>query len=385
MKKSLIILIEIILLIACIHAKAPDMEIFAPTEYMYMSQLDNKETENFIKDNESIFEMCQEISYHHLEERHCPEQNVCFEETKIYKETVNGDTFYWILVPGNRMDDTKEMMRNVSWVSEKHYFLGLVRVENGENKLLMFHPTFHIDRDERSEYYFVTTYQIIKGKDKNKGIIFYENKLPFYRKDAKFDKYKTIKNQPVGVIKRAGYYLFENEPQEQEYLDDRPGFVLKNWPRIMINASNFLWDLKNPLKYGLQNAFDGNPATSYVENTEDDLMMIEFLTDLYGEMRIINGYAANERLYKNNNSIKTVGMYDYKPIVVNGEDFVIPEKFQTIKCKNNVLNYQSYKLTTQSVIFKVEEIYKGKKYNDTCLAELNFYGNGSWLFNDVDE
>ena len=68
-----------------IFSKAPDMEIFVPTEYMYMSQLDKKETENFIKDNESIFEMCQEISYHHLEERHCPEQNVCFEETKIYK------------------------------------------------------------------------------------------------------------------------------------------------------------------------------------------------------------------------------------------------------------------------------------------------------------
>ena len=388
MKKSLIILIEIILLIACIHAKAPDMEIFVPTEYMYMTQLDKKETENFIKDNESIFEMCQEINLDHLQGLGSPEQTLCLEETKVYKETVNGDTFYWILVPGNRMDDTKEMMRNVSWVSEKHYFLGLVRVENGENKLLMFYPTLNIYGYGYYDYYYVRTYQIIKGKDKNKGIILYENKLPFYRKDAKFDKYQERKNQPVGVIERAGYYLFENEPQDQEYFDDRPGFVLKNWPRIMINASDFLWDLKDPMKYGLQNAFDANPATSYVENTEDDLMMIKVYYGPLTKYSIINGYAKDKNLYMSNNRIIEIA-----DEWIEDSDFPqeeLTDKNEKFKLKDNSLNYQIINLKDAEVkftngYFYVSKIQKGKKYNDTCLAELNFYGNGFWLFNDIDE
>ena len=107
------------------------------------------------KDNESIFEMCQEINLDHLQGLGSSEQTLCLDETKIYKETVNGDTFYWILVPGNRMEFIKEMMRNVSWVSEKHYFLGLVRVEKGQNRLLMFYPTLNIYGYGYYDYYYV--------------------------------------------------------------------------------------------------------------------------------------------------------------------------------------------------------------------------------------
>ena len=118
------------------------------------------------------------------------------------------------------------MMKDISWLSEKHFFLGLVRVENGTDKLLFFHPTLNIDWDEKSNYYFVRTYQIVKGKSKNKGIIYYENRLNFERDNTgtKFNSLKTLKNQPVGHISKASYYLFENEPVESEYVNDIPGF-----------------------------------------------------------------------------------------------------------------------------------------------------------------
>lgn len=43
---------------------------------------------------------------------------------------------------------------------------------------------------------------------------------------------------------------------------------------IFIEDSDYLWDENNPLKYSLFNAFDVDFSTSYVENTEYDLMKI---------------------------------------------------------------------------------------------------------------
>lgn len=125
-----------------------------------------------------------------------------------------------------------------------------------------------------------------------------------------------------------------------------------------------MWDLKKPLKYGLQNAFDGNPATSFVENTEDDLMKINvWLGKPTDKMAIINGYAANQKLYSFNNRIKEIGGY--------------------FQLSDSVLDYQFIPCRSTNIPFTAK--YNGEKYNDTCLAELTFYYEGEWLFGDVYE
>lgn len=356
-----------ILIGSSLHAQAPTMKALVPTEWELMNELTEAETKKFIENHKEIFDYCEKISFSHLEGRHFPEQNVCLEETKVFKEAVNGDTFYWVLVPGNRMNDTKKMMEGVSWVPEKHYFLGLVRVEDGRDRLLFLHPTLNIDTDGRSFYYAVRTYQIIKGKDRNKGIIYYENRFRFDTKEVpgtKFNDVRKVKGQPVGFITAAHYYLFEEEPAETEYCEYLPGFALKNWDYINIYASDFLWDLNDPLKYGLQNAFDGKPATSYVENTEDDMMKIEIpLGKPSDKMAIINGYAQSESLYLKNNRVKYVADY-----------FLL---------KDNTLSYQY--IPCRSTIVDFTEIYHGEKYNDTCIAEINYYFENHWLFGDINE
>ena len=368
-----------ILIGSSLHAQAPTMKALVPTEWELMNELTEAETKKFMENHKEIFDYCEKISFSHLEGRHFPEQNVCLEETKVFKEAVNGDTFYWVLVPGNRMNDTKEMMEGVSWVPEKHYFLGLVRVEDGRDRLLFLHPTLNIDTDGRSFYYAVRTYQIIKGKDRNKGIIYYENRFRFDTKEVpgtKFNDVRKVKGQPVGFITAAHYYLFEEEPAETEYCEYLPGFALKNWDYINIYASDFLWDLNDPLKYGLQNAFDGNPATSYVENTEDDLFEIKIYDAKYHPLfAIINGYAQNEKLYMDNNRVKLFN-YDYN-------------------LSDGTLNYQFIKGQGDTKLV-VKDFYKGLKYSDTCIAELNmkavkdFYAElkpeeSDWIFGDIDD
>lgn len=368
-----------ILIGSSLHAQAPTMKALVPTEWELMNELTEAETKKFMENHKEIFDYCEKVSFSHLEGRHFPEQNVCLEETRVFKEAVNGDTFYWVLVPGNRMNDTKKMMEGVSWVSEKHYFLGLVRVENGRDRLLFLHPTLNIDTDGRSFYYAVRTYQIIKGKDKNKGIIYYENRFRFDTKEVpgtKFNDVRKVKGQPVGFITVAHYYLFEEEPAETEYSEYLPGFALKNWDYINIYASDFLWDLNDPLKYGLQNAFDGNPATSYVENTEDDLFEIKIYDAKYHPLfAIINGYAQNEKLYMDNNRVK---LFNYNYNLSDG-----------------TLNYQFIKGQGDTKLV-VKDFYKGLKYSDTCIAELNmkavkdFYAElkpeeSDWIFGDIDD
>ena len=368
-----------ILIGSSLHAQAPTMKALVPTEWELMNELTEAETKKFMENHKEIFDYCEKISFSHLEGRHFPEQNVCLEETRVFKEAVNGDTFYWVLVPGNRMNDTKKMMEGVSWVSEKHYFLGLVRVENGRDRLLFLHPTLNIDTDGRSFYYAVRTYQIIKGKDKNKGIIYYENRFRFDTKEVpgtKFNDVRKVKGQPVGFITAAHYYLFEEEPAETEYSEYLPGFALKNWDFINIYASDFLWDLNDPLKYGLQNAFDGNPATSYVENTEDDLFEIKIYDAKYHPLfAIINGYAQNEKLYMDNNRVK---LFNYNYNLSDG-----------------TLNYQFIKGQGDTKLV-VKDFYKGLKYSDTCIAELNmkavkdFFAElkpeeSDWIFGDINE
>ena len=141
-----------------------------------------------------------------------------------------------------------------------------------------------------------------------------------------------------------------------------------NW--ITIKSGDFLVDgIECPLKYSVQNAFDGNPATSYVENTEND--SVEVAVYEIGKeitmIAIINGYAANMQLYKKNNRICDI-------ISVFEDDWTY--------LNDDCLIYQCIQWGKNSVIST--DIYKGERYNDTCMAEVNFFCNNSWLFGELN-
>jgi hypothetical protein len=147
-------------------------------------------------------------------------------------------------------------------------------------------------------------------------------------------------------------------------------------PSIQIQASGCLVDPQIPLRYSIQNAFDGDPATSYVENTENDLIYLNFsgyvFTESQGQVNriaLINGYAQNLQFYKNNNRIRSLMAYNR---LDSQEPFI-----------DDCLNYQYKENVTVEI--RVADIYPGNKYNDTCLAELNILTQYGWLFGDINE
>ena len=366
MNKKILLLITISVITVYTFAQAPDMEFFAPTEYMYMTELKGSEREAAIKNTPLLIEKAEHINSYFLDGREYPEQQILYDKIRVFSEILNSETYIWILIPCTRNNDELKAVKDTAWVPKHKYILALLKKENNVNAPICIMPTCFFSVN----WYKVNAYQIIKGKQKNKGIVHYYNTLDFkWNVDSENRhigvEYKKTKGQPKGYV-RANYYLLDEKPDTIELGEavHSYGYIPKNWEYIQIDASAFLWDLKKPLKYGLQNAFDGNPATSFVENTENDLFLISCQTGKPSEkIAIINGYTQNKSLYVLNNRIRETDGY--------------------FTLKDNTLNYQF--IDNHGSEIEVTKIYPGAKYNDTCISEMNIFIDENWLFGDLDE
>ena len=218
----------------------------------------------------------------------------------------------------------------------------------------------------------------------------------------------VIKNNKIAGIMIYGIERFDKENSIMEYTgstrnlyhkaavywsDDFSTANLRNEysndPDIHIECSKPLIDEKDTFKYTIQNAFDKNPATSYVEDTDDDLMYISFGLSYKNskgkpemvnnkKIAIINGYAKNYDLYKNNNRVKEINGDIYS----NGE--LLFKHKETLFLDDFKFDYQVFDWEPRES-FSVQNIYKGSKFNDTCIAEIDFCNKKSgWLFGGLN-
>lgn len=141
--------------------------------------------------------------------------------------------------------------------------------------------------------------------------------------------------------------------------------------KIYINYSFPLIDSNRPFMYMIQNAFDGNSSTSYVEDTDDDSISVEIYSSTLktgcAKLKIINGYAKNTGLYSNNNRIKKI---------VSAENPSLGAVLKDNMLEPQIIDWTDYRIDSA-------ELYKGSKYNDTCIAELDFFkSDGEWIFGE---
>ena len=235
----------------------------------------------------------------------------------------------------------------------------------------------------------------------------------------------VIKNNKIAGIMIYGIERFNRENSIMEYTGSTQNLYHKaavywsddfstadlrnryeNNADIYIECSKPLIDEKDTFKYTVQNAFDKNPATSYVEDTDDDLFSIRciFAKELFfqnhswvigkslsiNNISVINGYAANENLYFSNNRVKELIISSYNLENKKKSDNFLKElsKIYTGILKDNNLSFSTIQIPKEkiySVTFSCIQLYKGKKYNDTCLAEFDLYNkNIGWLFGGVE-
>lgn len=163
---------------------------------------------------------------------------------------------------------------------------------------------------------------------------------------------------------------------------------------VSIKASQPLVDSKRPFMYSINNAFDGNPNTAYVENTKDNLFNISFwknnINIEFGrleKLQLNNGYCSNNHIFKLNSRIKRYGLsIDYITTIddITFSNYMsIYENSLLDSYNQQILNINYDKLPFSKYFFEVKDYYKGEKDDDVCLSELNLYFSKiGYLFGD---
>ena len=119
-------------------------------------------------------------------------------------------------------------------------------------------------------------------------------------------------------INTAEYYLFDDVIRNatETFGKIKYAWNYSGLRHVSIEASQPLIDSGRPFMYTVNNAFDGNAGTAYVENTEDDLLKIhigwensDFTGNAVNALKITNGYAKSKELYYANSRIKCIQYY----------------------------------------------------------------------------
>src|SRR6056297_3359192 len=136
-----------------------------------------------------------------------------------------------------------------------------------------------------------------------------------------------------------------------------------------------LEEWKSPSKYSPINDFDDNLNTCYAEGMHNSHRgRFEIYFDKYidiDEIKFAPGYFKNKTLFKKNNRVKRISLY------FKNKD---ADKVEIIHYNfNDNMEIQSKKLKSikiDKILFSIDDVYKGSKYNDTCISEIKFYNKG---------
>lgn len=293
------------------------------------------------------------------------ESNIYIETPRLYlfEELYSNGRIWRILA---QLNDTKDSSYPYFFDLDLDVFVQIVFLKTSDKLICLgCSPIFHqFDDGERSsldsnEYIGI---DVIHRNNKIIGIMQHRTaeKRAYY--SEKSEDYETSG-------KSAAWFVFYENILRKNYNLSSPdrNFIKKNFD-FKIIGSYALIDSERPFMYTINNAFDGKNATSFVEDTEDDKLDFAFEFNdksiMITKIKIINGYAQNEKLYLNNNRVKSISNNK------NGKNIIL---------KDNILDYQIIDYNSFNVY--VTELYNGNKYSDTCIAEFDVMTtNNAWVF-----
>ncbi|HNY17340.1 MAG TPA: discoidin domain-containing protein [Treponemataceae bacterium] len=134
------------------------------------------------------------------------------------------------------------------------------------------------------------------------------------------------------------------------------------------------------------NILDGDFSTTWCENDPSGPGIGESITvELeapvsFDELEIVNGFASGNDLYGKNNRVKGIQLTQ-----TAGKHFQQKE----YALKDNVPGWQSIKFdllqTARTITIKITDVYRGSKYNDTCLCDIRLLYKGKVIpFKNVE-
>jgi hypothetical protein len=346
------------------YAEAPELRNVMPNSWRKVTRLSGNEEAEFIQNNSDVLRQIAEVISSPIVSSGGMSLNVSDvieKHTRVYKQETKGLIFYRLITSENMNFDN----------DESTLFLQSLLYNRGRENILLATAAYRkpfVYQDGAN--YFYSSIDIIEKNDSVSGIL-----LSLVGVNQEHNA--LLKGQIAGS-NHSFYLRWEDiSGMTNDEIDFKHDYFALYYPsaipNIQIGASGCLVDPQIPLRYGIQNAFDGDPATSFVENTETDFLWISIGigNTFTGEIAIINGYAQNRSLYYANNRVKRI-TYNSNDTTLN---FVL---------KDNTLNYQFINSYRWPFIVVVD-IYPGTRYTDTCIAEFNIKTENGWLFGDIEE
>jgi len=354
------------------YTGATELKNVMPNSWQNLKRLTEESEEIFFAENAELMEMLEkEIPNATFSDKE-------FSKKRVYEEEVGFDIFYRIIFT---QTDTPEF--DNPW----HTFGQALIYKDRDTARNVLVVTRYYSLPMGAQFYptrAFTSIDIIRYGGTAKGVLVSQLYASYDDNEEKGYHFIPVPNagmadyeleKPVGGSVNAIYYLIS------DFYEGMTAGSLQypNIPHINISASDCLVNPAVPLRYALQSAFDGNPATSYVANTKNSLFTLRFeIFDDNGtvsmpipgiaKLALINGYAQNNELYLANNRIKKIA---------------VPEETELA---DGTLSFQFIDVPPECRSMNVTELYRGEKYNDTCMAEFNIkLDNTGWLFGDIDD
>ena len=371
--KKLLTVLFLITSVTMLYAEAPELKNMMPNSWQKVTRLTEQEEAEFLS-KVDLREYFREDDYAYYKQGSVllGKEKVY---TRIYREKCNSLEIYRVLSSEVPVEEALQITITDGVYTDEEKELFLKRPAISEIDFLKDGNIYkYIASIEYGAIYgtypgFSYNYENIMYRAKNSedvGVFITDGLTLFDVIIVETDSNEFIFEKCKYKVRgRADCTYYENVKDLVEWGEDKAD-------KVSIDVSDFLIDdMKCPLKYSIQNAFDGNPSTSYVENAKIDMIEIKFC--IYtgyvpDKLAIINGYAQNNSLYKSNNRIKTV---------------TDNSGSSAFELKDDRLDYQYVPWEENAVIST--DIYKGERYNDTCIAELNFLCGNSWLFGELND
>jgi hypothetical protein len=166
--------------------------------------------------------------------------------------------------------------------------------------------------------------------------------------------------------------------EEGEYFPEECSFYCANFSHTEGASSNL--PRRDRLRYDAGRAHDRDLNTAWVEGGEGDGVgeFLEYTIDTskhQGDsllkvtgLRIYNGYRKSKELWQDNSRVKRLKMY------VNGKPYAIISLKDAYNCQTVELGTVELKPEKTMLKFEIMEVYKGRKYSDTAITEIELDG-----------
>jgi len=348
------------------YVEAPELKNVMPNSWQRLSRLTEESEKIFLNENIALIDNIIK------ESRFIGDSQVKnnAHHKRVYEERVGSEVFYRVI-----MTETS----NPPFDEWGHHFLqGLIYEGNTRNLLI---TTGDYNGYSGGQFYVTRTFvsiDIIRFGNNVKGILETRLEAPFdgnalegyyFVPVSELGTYDSVPlEEPAGTT-CARYYLMNDISEEASSIN----------PQFLLYMQDCFVDSSSPLRYALQSAFDGNPDTCLIANTKNALFSIslEKYYDNYRRYRpmidikgfaVINGYAQNRELYFNYNRVKKI------------------KGTSETELTDGILGFQLFNIQLDNSYINFTDIYRGEKYNFTCIAELNIkIDQIGWLFGDIDE